>query len=38
MSDPLRGRGEIAPETKKTLDPILEKMISLLHEMALCVE
>jgi hypothetical protein len=38
MSDQLRGRGEIAPEMKETLDPILEKMVSLLHDMGLCIE
>jgi len=38
MSDQLRGRGEIAPEIKETLDPTLEKMISVLHDMGLCVE
>ena len=38
MSDRLRGRGEVAPETKETLDPILEKMVSLVRDMELCLE
>ncbi len=38
MSDQLRGRGEIAPEVKETLDPILEKMVSVLHDMGLCIK
>lgn len=33
VSDRLRGRGEVGPELKETLDPILEKMISFLHDM-----
>jgi hypothetical protein len=33
MSDRLRGRGEVRPELKETLDPILEKMILLLRDM-----
>ncbi len=38
MSEQLRGRGEIAPELKETLDPILGKMISVIHDMGLCIE
>jgi len=38
MSDRLRGRGETASEIKETLDPILEKMISLVRDMGVCME
>jgi len=38
MSDRLRGRGEVAPDVKETLDPVLKKMVSLVRDMELCLE
>jgi len=38
MSDRLRGRGEVAPDIKETLDPVLKKMISLVRDMELCMD
>ena len=38
MSDRLRGRGEVTPEIRETLDPILKKMVSLVRDMELCLE
>jgi hypothetical protein len=33
ISDKLKGYGEITPEAKETLDPILDEMISILRQM-----
>jgi hypothetical protein len=38
MSDRLRGRGEVAPDVKETLDPVLKKMVSLVRDMEFCLE